>query len=165
MTLVAGQPVIGANWQTDVETLIDDALDALAWSDWPPTLTSLTTGSGSLSARHERVGDTVRYRFRWQFGAGSAVGTSPRFSLPATVASSYTLGGSTVTGTDEIGRGTIYDSSGGVYRDLICFLNSSGEALTAYRDTATSLAAITSTAPWTWATGDLIIVTGTYEAA
>ena len=128
------------------------------WTTWTPTLTNLTQGSGSILARYLKRGKTLDYRFRFIYGAGSAVGSSPRFTLPFTPSADYTAT------NDTIGYGTLLDS-GLANRQAVVRLVSA--ATVEVFDVASSgqYAFITATAPWTWGSLDSISVSGRIELA
>lgn len=138
-----------------------DTLEAGAWSDWTPTLTNLTQGNGTVLARYRQFGKTVHYKFRFTLGSTSAVGTSPRFTLPVAPVNSapndYTgsmpMGVVVLTDTGTTNRWGYIQLSSGSTVDIIAFST-----------TGTSVG-ITATSPHTWASTDIIAVSGTYEAA
>src|SRR5262245_14617589 len=74
-----------------------------AWTTWTPTLANLTLGNGTVTAKYRRLGKTVDYRFKFVLGSTSAVGTSPRFTLPAAPHADF------VVVFDELGHGVIRD--------------------------------------------------------
>lgn len=129
-----------------------------AWSTWTPTLTNLTLGNGVVVARYLLVGKTLHYHFKFTLGSTSAVGTDPKFTLPATPHSSY------LVSADTLGRGTLLDS-GTVNRDSVARVDSGATVLLLAYGTTGSHATITATSPWTWTTNDVIMVAGTIETA
>lgn len=162
---IAGQRAVASAFQTlaDIATALTGARGTFASS-----VTNLTPGTGGTSSmRYRRLGSgEVQGRYLFVYGSsGAAVGSSPRCSLPADPHSSYASGGSVSAGFARVGTGILYDTSVGAYRDAIGLLNSSREMLIAYWDTATTLAAISSTTPWTWAAGDRIQIDFLYEPA
>lgn len=164
-SFIAGQRAVASAFQTLAD--IATALTA-ARSTFATTATNLTAGTGGTSSmRYRRLGSgEVQGRYLFVYGSASAaVGSSPRVSLPADPHSSYASGGSATAGFAQVGRGILYDTSTGAYRKAIGLLNSNREMLIAYWDTATTLAAIGSTAPWTWAVGDIIQIDFQYEPA
>lgn len=144
---------------TTLETSVAAML--AAWTDWVPTLTNLTKGSGTVVARYMQVGKTVHWYFQFVFGAGSAVGTNPMFTLPVAPAAHYTSSASAFEGFP----GTVHlTDSATAARQGHVSLSGSTVTVTFWNSTPT-LAQVTSTAPWTWAVGDAITAWGTYEAA
>lgn len=144
-----------------LQTLADFASAVTsAWSTWTPTLTNLTQGSGTVTARYRRIGKTVDYYWQFIYGTGSGVGTSPSFTLPVAPASHYSLS----PNAGFPGETYLLDSSGGDRQGAVK-LSSGSTVFVVFWNATPANAFITSTAPWTWATGDSITVYGTYEAA
>jgi hypothetical protein len=129
-----------------------------AWTAWSPTVNNLTVGSGSLTTRYRRAGKTVDLEFVFVYGAGSAVGTIPDFTLPAAPAAHYPSASGSILPASVI----IVDSATTQRQG---FLSWNGTIAGILYWNAGAPAAITSTAPWTWATGDQIHVFATYETA
>lgn len=138
-------------WQTAV------ALGA--WVSWTPTLTSLTLGSGTMVAKYVRTGRTIDFRFVFRYGAGSAVGTNPRFSLPVAMHADYT------TNADWASFGDVHfqDATASSKRGQLWVTDSTTARLIAF--SSESAVEVTATVPFTWASGDAIWAYGTYEAA
>lgn len=132
-----------------------------AWQSWSPSYSGITVGNGTLDyAKYIQIGKTVHFRFKFTFGSTSAMGTGV-FSAPVTANSDYST-------TDNIGLAKYVDSS-------TSSNNSSGmcrlESTTTIRPIAFTVSTylrdstVSSSIPFTWATGDYIYVEGTYEAA
>jgi hypothetical protein len=138
-----------------ITSLLDDA-----WSTWTPTLTNLTLGSGVIVARYKQIGRRVDYRFRFTLGAGSAVGTSPRFTLPVAPIASPAY----VTFNDPLGDGQLADTGTANRRASVHMSSGSTVEIYSYSTTGV-LTVITATVPHTWASTDVIAISGTYEAA
>lgn len=143
-------------------TALDTRLDVIegAWPTWVPTLTNLTLGSGQQTAHYRQVGKTVDYYWQFIYGAGSAVGTTPSFTLPVTQAAHYALS----TNAGFPGMVYLLDASGGDRQGAVKILSGSTLFIIFWNATPAN-ASITSAAPWTWTTNDSITVSGTYEAA
>lgn len=131
------------------------------WKAWTPTFTNLTVGAGALAAYYTKIGKTVHYRLSWTFGVGSAVGSTPTFTLPVT---SVNYGTATYF---RIGEATLYDSGVAYFLGLAFWTNTTTATIYSHgvSGTTTLASGITADLPMTWATGDQIIITGTYEAA
>lgn len=141
------------------QTLADIATaETAAWTVWTPTLTSLTLGSGTVTARYRQVGKTVDYRFKFTLGAGSAVASGPRFTLPVQQAAYL------AATIDPFGRGTLGDASTNSYACEVRISSGTTVEIVGI-GTAGIHTAVTSTVPFTWGTGDTISVAGSYEAA
>lgn len=166
--IVAGTPVdvaaVAAEGVAATFSRGDHVHPVGAWAAWTPTLVNMTLGNGTVSARFTRVGNTVRYRFRFTLGSTSAVITDATFTLPATPASTYatsvsqgdTLGTVRIkdTGTaDYIGQAI--HSASGVAKPLVVRADLSDAALEG----------LSTTNPMTWTTNDVLMVDGEYEAA
>lgn len=149
-------------------TFIESVLDQIEtlttsvegeWSTWTPALTNLTLGNGSVVARYKAQGKTVHYRFRFTMGSTSAVGTSPRFTLPVAPVTSVPY----VTFQEPFGDGNLLDSGTANRRGQVIFISGSTVEVLSFSTTGV-LTTITATVPQTWATGDVIAVTGVYES-
>ena len=132
-----------------------------AWTTWSPTLANLTLGSGSVVATYARVGRIIRFRFQFTFGAGSAVGTNPTFTLPV-------AGNAAYDDYMPIGMAAYYDDNAGTLYTGMAHVNADDETVCiTFRIGGSGSAgvAVTATAPFTWTTPDSLSVTGAYEAA
>jgi hypothetical protein len=124
-----------------------------AWSAYVPTWTNLTVGNGTLVARYEEIGKTVHVAISFTFGSTSAAGTGVYVSLPINPASTY------LATNVLLGSVGLFDASG-AWRAGGAFRSGSNVRLIVADGTNLS-----ATAPWTWATGDIISINLTYEAA
>ena len=131
-----------------------------AWEDWTPTLTSLSGGTLSVS-KYKIVGKTVFFTFRYTL-AGAGMGTNPRFTLPVTAAAH-----TAITDTNPLAIVSILDSGTARYAGVCSWSSTTQWAIQVNNCAGTYQVAtqITSTVPFTWATGDYVMVQGTYEAA
>lgn len=140
--------------------MLRDIADAAtsAWSTWNPTLTNLTQGNGTITAVYRRLGKTLDYSFKFKLGSTSAVGTGPKFTLPANVNSRY------VNLEDTLGNGILLDS-GTANRFATVFFSSGATVEIVHYSTTGTITTTTATAPWTWTTNDCMAVQGTVELA
>lgn len=128
-----------------------------AWTTWTPSLTNLTLGSGTLTGRYRKRAKTLDFHFKFKYGAGSAVGTSPRFNIPSglTLHSSYVA-------LEDIPCATVmlYDSGTANHLGTIrVFDNDTFEIMSVSTAGATPAEInTTSTVPFTWTTNDVISV-------
>ena len=60
-----------------------------AWTTWTPTLTNMTLGNGTITARYQTIGKTVNVYFQFVLGTTSSIGSFPNFSLPVTPSQTY----------------------------------------------------------------------------
>ena len=143
-------------------TIADSTNLGGAWQTWTPTLTNMTLGNGTVTAKYIQIGKTVFFRFAFVFGSTSTMGSIPRFSLPVTAASHAGSLGSILLGTANA-----YDNATNNF-DCVAVLNSTTDAIIRViqaSGTNSLQANITSTNPMTWTTSDELHVIGQYEAA
>lgn len=134
-----------------------------SWATWTPTLTAITLGNGTLTAKYVQIGKVVTLRFNFVLGSTSAIGTNPKFTLPVT-SLSY---GASGTETIRVG-GAMFEDTGVTNAHGIVGLISTTEAgfyVNSANGTYVGIAGISSTVPWTWGTGDSLNTTFSYEAA
>jgi len=146
----AGEEILGADLQT-----MTDALHGVAdaWTAWSPTLSNLTLGSGTVTARYRQVGKTGDFYFSFLLGAGSAVGSLPSFTLPFTPASHLTV-------VEEVlGRGDLLHTGVASYFALGRW-NTGSVVQVVYLGTSGVHTAVTATAPFTWVSGDRLVING-----
>jgi hypothetical protein len=159
---ITGTPGTNGNlpkWNADGD-LVDSGVSTGAWADWGTTPTNLTVGSGTLVSRCCEIGKTRICHIEFTYGTGSSVSGEPSFSLPDDINAAVTL----LTGT-----GTIYDSSAGSTGrfDAFVFNGTSSTVIIRLRNasgTYVQYTSISSTVPFTWATGDKMVLDFTYEA-
>jgi len=158
----------------DGSKLADDSVSgsklSLAWQDWTPTWTNLTEGNGTTDySRYTQIGDTVIFMYSFTFGSTSSIDAShPSFTLPVTASSSIPADSANENPTAMIIGQCKYNDHGSERYFGNLDLESTTEAtINLWNAAATDLrvAAVTSTAPFTWTTGDAIILNGMYEAA
>lgn len=152
-----GDKPYGAVLRTAITT-VNDAVDDISdpWVTYTPTYTNFTLGNGAVTARYKQNGKTVHASVYILLGSTSAVGTSPRISLPFTAASAnliipniiYTDAGSAF----YFGTGRVISSAVELYTLNVA-------------STYPTLPAVTATVPFTWVTNDEIRFSVTYEAA
>ena len=130
-----------------------------AWTTWTPTHTNLTVGAGGVvTARHRLVGKTLDWKWKFKYGTGSAVGTSPRFTLPYTPHSSY------LSLEDEIGNGVLY-SSGLTNRGAVAPLISGATLEIVTYGSTGAHSGIEAGLPWSWNADDTLMLKGLTEIA
>lgn len=167
----AREHAAGTEWvhaaigDTDSTSMADDAddrgdyLPTGAWEAWTPTWTNLTVGSGTVVARFTRIGRTIHFYLLFTFGSGSAMGDA-RFTLPVAANAAWTA-------LSPLGRTHILDAGTADFFGQ-SWLHDADECrvfVDAASSTYVQPTALSSTVPMTWATGDMLWVTGTYEAA
>ena len=120
-----------------------------------PFAGGLTVGNGAWTGEYHRSDGWIDIRGRFTFGSTSAVTGSITFTMPI---APYDA---TVTGLCQVNS---YDDSAGQL-NLGSTSNSGTPTILIARTDGTygSVANTSSTAPWTWATGDRIDILGRYE--
>lgn len=129
-----------------------------AWTSYTPVWAAATTnpvlGNGTLTGRYMKVGRTTTVAIKLTMGSTTTYGSGIyRWSLPAAAAA-----------TEAVGTLFIGDASAG-YSTGIAYVSASNTDVTAYVGAAGSGAAVSGTVPQTFAAGDRIWITATYEAA
>jgi hypothetical protein len=126
------------------------------WTTWTPTITNLTLGNGTLTARYQKVANTIHFQFRILFGSTTSVGGDTRFTVPENHDGNF--------------FGNLYsiawdDSAGKAYPMAAFSFSSADIYLRAIETNATYAGsqALSSTIPFTWATSDILSCSGFYE--
>lgn len=132
-----------------------------AWTAWVPTWTNLTIAGSTVTAKYIKIGKLIVCRLSVVLGANLPTG-AVTFSLPVTAAAYPGL-------SDRMPLGTAhcYDSSPVGYYSAYITLSSTTVVLIAPIATAAAFATATGlsgTVPFTWATGDEIHATFSYES-
>ena len=139
---------------------IVDAADlntiAGAWDSFTVTLTNVSIGNGTATGFYKKIGRTVVYRVLVTFGSTTSVSGSITIGLP-------------VTGTASQGVHNVFmtdDSAAATYPGVVS-PNTTSAVIRAINTSATyaTQTATSSSIPFTWATSDVIRLTGVYEAA
>lgn len=138
-----------------------------AWQTFSPTWTNLTPGNGVGNYKYMQIGKTVFFRIRFKFGTTSTMGSIPLVTYP--VPPLDINDGSSTTEFSAIIGSSIFkdDSVGSAYNGVVYFKNATNmQPATIDTSGALSLGqTVDATSPFTWATSDLIQLTGMYEAA
>jgi len=129
-----------------------------AWSTWTPTISNWTAGNADVVAKYAQFGKTVHFYFKMTMGGTTAYSGAPIFTTPTTkladqqynhFVTNYEQGGAVYTGA---GRFFVGGTDNRIYPYY-------------FTSTADAWGGLSPTAPFTWATGDIYICNGTYEAA
>jgi len=152
------EDITGAVWPAG-STVTAGMVASETWTDYVPTLTNLTVGNGTLTARYFKLGRFVSVNFQFVFGSTSAIAGGVSFTLPVAPASYY-------TGDFHLGGVSWVDAGATVFGGYASWTGSA-VLLRLWRTDATYLtfAGPTATVPFTWGTGDFITTSFTYEAA
>lgn len=135
-----------------------DANAPQAWSSYTPTWTATTTsptlGNGTIVGKYVVHGKTVHYRIVVTFGSTTSVGSGTYLFTPPVAPS--------ITAHQPAGLAEAYDVSAVVVTMMFARFNNSTTQIACRTTAGTDLG---NAVPYTWATGDTIIISGTYEAA
>lgn len=145
-------------------SLVSGTGTSWAWQSWTPTWSANTVGNGTVSAKYIQIGKTVFFRIEFTLGSTSAIGSNSTFTLPVTMVS---LAGATGNG-NILGNAIYFDASASSSMVGCVGWSSTTVALPKSFNVSganQTLAGVTSTQPFTWATGDQMLLQGFYEAA
>jgi hypothetical protein len=120
--------------------------DNSAWTAYTPATSNMTVGNGTLTGFQKQIGKTTFWRASFVLGSTSAISNDANIGLPFTAASAA-------------GLGSAYYIDVSTSQQYIGWYH--GGAMR-YQSTFGTL---TATSPFTWATGDVIAIWGSYEAA
>lgn len=129
-------------------------IDLHAWTAYTPTVSGITIGNGTFSASYARVGKNVTLKVRFTLGSTSAITGAATFSLPVNA-----------TG---FGYGTANLNCAGSNYQGVALISGSTNVIANAVNSAGTYAVQSSTSatiPATWATGNVISLTISYEAA
>lgn len=146
---VGSDPVSGV--RQDIGNLAEytDGAVGGAWADYTPTLTNLTLGNGTLVARYKKIGRTVHLYLYLVYGSTSSGSANWSFGLPVTPLNARCVGSSIARQGSNVWACVSMHSSSLVYSKL------GGGASTN----------VGSTVPFTWASGNELVIEMTYESA
>jgi hypothetical protein len=130
-----------------------------AWTTWSPTLTNLTLSNGTQIAKYRQVGKTVDFIWSFVLGSTSSVGTSPAFTLAVAPSTNWAFTGNTLFPTNCVA----IDAGNAEWPGETRLSGSTVSIF--YKSTISAVSNITATAPFTWGTGDGLLVCGTYYTA
>lgn len=151
-TWVAGEIVTAALMNTHLrDNLLAIGDPTAAWTTYTPTFSG-TLGNGTITGQYAKTGRRVHFIVRFTFGSTSTMGAD--FGLPVAAAAR------TITGKIH---GRVVDVSAGPNHYLVG--GGIGSGATAVAPVAHGQTALTGSVPITWASGDVLEIQGTYEAA
>ena len=130
-----------------------NAAIAGAWTAGSMTLSSATIGNGTLVSRYRIIGKTVDFTFTFTLGSTSAItGASKITGFPA----------AHLQTVEWVAPAHLLDSSARHFRGIAVADLGSADTWAIFQGESGD-GQLSSTAPFTWAVGDVISVTGTYE--
>lgn len=135
-----------------------------AWQTWSPTWTNLTVGNGTQVAKYIQVGKTVFFELSLVWGGTTSVSGTPNFSLPVTLSSSYIVGS---PNGGYLGQANYLDAGTAAYVGCLRILTTTTLQLQVETasTTSTTISDVSSTLPFTFATGDKMFAFGFGEVA
>lgn len=135
-----------------------------AWTAYTPTWTNVTVGNATQASAYMNAGKLYVVRISLTFGSTTSISGTPDFTLPGGV--------SVISGYSQFhvfGMGGLLDTSAGITclspiirtptADKLRFLSIDTSG------TYASAAGVSATVPFTWANGDMISGTFTFQAA
>lgn len=131
-----------------------------AWRSYTPTYSNITVGNGTVTSRYMRIGRMITYKWQFSLGSTSAIGTNPTFAVPVTAAAQGELDMNVCRFTDNSPFTRYMGWAVGATTSTVEIGQIDISGLS-----TTLRTSITATSPFTWASGDSIFVTGTYEAS
>lgn len=131
-----------------------------AWGAWTPTLTNWVLGNGVITAAFKQIGKTVKARAVIEAGSTTTFAGSFEMSLPVSARSFPQIGGTFI----GIGHASLRDVSvPGSFNATVTLIN---QAVNISIPSATGNSQlVTGTFPFTFASGDFLILHFDYEAA
>lgn len=130
----------------------------LTYSTWTPTLTGITQGNGTVTARYAQSGKFVTGSFNFTLGSTSAITSGGvSFTLPVTAKNTFNV----ITDVVFLRSGVGYEYGMSLLTSTtVCYVGtfSTSGSYPAYVD-------LTSTIPHTWTNTDFISCNFSYEAA
>jgi len=151
-TWTAGEEPPASTWNARIRDNFKAIGDA--WTSFTPTTTNITLGNGTLTSAYLQAGKWVEFRIALVLGSTSAITGSPTFTLPVTALATRRVNALLQMFDSSAAAATAYKVGAA--------FNSSTTVLL-LRDDASAV--LSSTVPFTWATSDELVITGTYEAA
>ena len=134
-----------------------------AWKSWTPTWSNFTVGNATVVTKYTQIGKTIHIRGKITLGSTSSVTGGIALTAPVNYNSEYNV-------RTVIGNIAIEDAGTASYFGYIRIADTVSTNLLQIGignagGTYLSYTAPSSTIPMTWATGDQLTFTATYEAA
>lgn len=144
-----------------------DFVPMAAWEAYTPTFGNTTVGNGAVSGGFVRVGRTIHFRARLLWGSTTAFTGTVDFTLPVNAATNLAAGLNNVAYQTSA---WLLDSSARHFIGLAILGVDNGNTADASKGKVVhtesgNVGTVDATNPFTWATGDILLVGGSYEAA
>ena len=141
----------------DIDTSVGDGLKA--WIAWTPTIsgTGWVRGTSALAGRYCQIGKTVHFEIVFTIASGFTAGTGAlSFALPINAQSTISPNYAHVVVNDLSASTNFAGMASIVSSSAVCFVMNAAA-------TYTTLVGVAAGAPVTFAIGDDVRVSGTYE--
>lgn len=134
-----------------------------AWTTWTPSYSGITVGDGTVVARYQRVGKTVRFYWSMVCGSSTSIANGHTVSLPVTAATGY----GTTNVVSAIGGASANDINGNMFQGWTVITASTTVMGSRWGLGIADGNASNSSSnfPIVEATGDTYVLMGQYEAA
>lgn len=145
----------------DLATSADSAIGAsvgMTPTTYAPALGGVTLGNGSLSGRYIQVGLMIDYSITLTFGSSTTVSGNIVLGVPVASRGGY-------LNRPPFGDATLFKLSTGGSRHWKVIGSGAGSVSLVVIIEPNNSAIASSAAPWAWAAGDTIEVSGRYEKA
>jgi hypothetical protein len=140
----------GSDWQ--------NAVTSPAWTAYTPTLTNLTLGNGTITARYAVSGKVLFVRITVTRGSTTSFGNTPQMSLPSGITTPHQAGFSAGVGSSGSIGGNTY-----LFQTILYSSSTLAVAAENAASTYSRLTYITNTIPATWEAGDVFVINATLE--
>lgn len=132
---------------------IDSGTAVGAWTSYTPSDSAITLGNGTRTAAWMRLGRTIFFRYKFVLGTTSAVAAGAAVGLPV----------ASVAVEQEVSA--LFHDTGTRAWPGVARIDATSTTAAFLAQTSGGDGSVTSLQPFTWTTGDFIVVSGTYEAA
>lgn len=133
---------------------------AAAWTAFTPTWTNITIGNGTSECAYIKRGRLVVARFKLTFGSTTVITSTPQPGLPVTAAAAASLAQADLAVYRDVSASSNFFGIIHMASTTVVQFSQLGRA-----SATDAFASISATVPFTWATGDIMGGTVTYEAA
>lgn len=127
------------------------------WTSYTPTTTNITLGTGgTATGAYVEAGKLIHFRVKVVLGTGGALTGSPTVTLPVAASGTRTVNAVVTMFNTSAASGTA---------TKIGAASNSSTTVLLVRDDASAVLGASSPFGEAWASGDELLITGTYEAA
>lgn len=143
---------------------LEDAERAPYWQTFVSQWENLTINSGTTTSRYMKVNKLVFYTVTIKFASNTVMGSAPTCDLPVPAALPFT--GDSDVYRMPIGQAWYSDAGTTSYIGVVRLESSTTMRPIVFNasGTETSLNGLSATVPHTWATGDIVALSGWYKA-